>query len=281
MIDRFARLPAFLDSRSRRVRVGPTGEGVPALLTHFDWTTPTPVCIWLHGRTVNKELDAGRYVRWLKAGIAACAIDLPGHGERLEADFHSPQRTLDVLDQVIPEIDQVVQALGAPEFGGAFDMDRIAIGGMSAGGMAVLRRLCDPHPFTCAAVEGTSGDLAGLYFVRSTNAATASWQVAHNPARVARLDPMKHLTSWRPIPLLTLHSERDELVPVATQRRFINALRMNYRERGTDESLVTFHTWPETGAPQEHAGFGRFGNDAKNLQTEFLAMHLRSTPPNL
>lgn len=272
MIERFARLPASLEARARRVRLGPTH--VPALLAHPDWSGPAPVCIWMHGRTVHKELDAGRYVRWLKAGIAACAIDLPGHGERLDEEFHSPRRTLDLLDAAIPEVDHVVGALASPEFGGVFDLERVAIGGMSAGGMVTLRRLCEPHPFVCAAVEGTTGDLAGLYLSRERDG--AAWPMKHDPARVARLDPMRHLHGWRPIPMLALHSEKDELVPVATQRRFVDALRAHYRARGADEALINFHTWPETGAPQEHAGFGRFGNDAKNLQTEFLARHLRA-----
>lgn len=271
MIERFAKLPASLSAQARRVRLGPTQ--VPALLAHPDWKTPAPVCIWLHGRTVHKELDAGRYARWLKAGIATCAIDLPGHGERLDVDFHSPKKTLDLLDAAIPEIDHVVDALGAAEFAGAFDLARMAIGGMSAGGMVTLRRLCDPHPFVCAAVEGTTGDLAGLYLSRERDAA-AAWPVRHDPARVARLDPMQHLATWRPIPLLALHSEADAIVPFETQRRFVDSLRGHYRERGADEGLIRLHTWPETGAPQEHAGFGRFGNDAKNLQTEFLAAAL-------
>lgn len=254
------------------MRLGPTQ--VPALLAHPDWKTPAPVCIWLHGRTVHKELDAGRYVRWLKAGIATCAIDLPGHGERLDADFHSPKKTLDLLDAAIVEIDHVVDALAAAEFAGAFDLARMAIGGMSAGGMVTLRRLCEPHRFACAAVEGTTGDLAGLYLSRERDAA-AAWPVRHDPDRVARLDPLQHLSTWRPIPLLVLHSEADAIVPFETQRRFVDSLHGHYRAQGADEAMIRLRTWPETGAPQEHAGFGRYGNDAKNLQTEFLVSHLR------
>lgn len=273
MIERFAKLPASLEAKARRVKLGPTQ--VPALLAHPDWERPAPVCIWMHGRTVTKELDAGRYVRWLKAGIAACAIDLPGHGERLNIEYHSPKKTLDLLGEAIPEIDHIVEALSDPAFGGVFDLDRMAIGGMSAGGMVTLRRLCDPHPFVCAAVEGTSGNLAGLYIARSEpGSATASWPIAHDPARIAPLDPMQHLDDWKPIPLLALHSERDEIVPVAAQRGFIDALRVRYAAMGADPETIEFTTWPETGAPQEHAGFGRFGNDAKNMQTEFLAKHL-------
>jgi hypothetical protein len=33
-------------------------------------------------------------------------------------------------------------------------------------------------------------------------------------------------------------------------------------------------TWPSTGAPHEHLGFGRVANDAKNLQTAFFKRHL-------
>jgi len=77
-IERFSRLPSSLASRAKSVRFG----DVPALLAHPDWETPAPVVLWMHGRTVSKELDPGRYLRWVRAGIAACAVDLPGHGER-------------------------------------------------------------------------------------------------------------------------------------------------------------------------------------------------------
>ena len=45
-------------------------------------------------------------------------------------------------------------------------------------------------------------------------------------------------------------------------------------EEGVAESLVELHTWDETGAPEEHIGFGRFSNDAKNMQTAFFVKHL-------
>ena len=243
---------------------------MPALLAHPDWTRPAPTVIWMHGRTVNKELDSGRYIRWLKAGLAACAIDLPGHGERLDERMHSPAHTLDLLEGVIPEIDHVVEALADPAWKGTFDLDRLALGGMSAGGMATLRRLCDEHPFVCAAVEATTGNLAGLY-----QRTDRPWPVQHDPARVARLDPMQHLSGWKPIPLLALHSEGDRVVPAAVQREFIEALRGQYKVKGADPSLIEFTAWDQTGAPLEHAGFGRFGNDAKNLQTEFLSRWLK------
>src|SRR5512142_2488603 len=108
MIERFARFPAYLAERSRSVRL--PGD-IPALLAHPDWERPAPTVLWLHGRTVSKELDPGRYLRWVRAGIAACAIDLPGHGERSGERLHDPGRSLELIGRTVADIDIVVGAL--------------------------------------------------------------------------------------------------------------------------------------------------------------------------
>jgi dipeptidyl aminopeptidase/acylaminoacyl peptidase len=265
VIERFSRFPAALASQARAHRFG----DVPALLAHPDWESPVPVVIWLHGRTVNKELDPGRYLRWLRAGIATCAIDLPGHGERPSADLQSQRRTLEVIEQVRDEIDLVAHSLGDARFRGVFDLDRLGIGGMSAGGMATLRRLCDPHRFTCAAVEGTTGNLAAHF--------EGARPGIHDPQRLAENDPIGHLGAWRPIPLLVIHSEADRIVPFGSQRGFVEALVAHYRNQGADPLQIELLTWPQTGAPDEHLGFGRYSNDAKNAQTAFFQRHFGLT----
>jgi len=266
------KLPRSLAQRSRFARFG----DVPVLLAHPNWQRPAPVVLWMHGRTARKETDPGRYLRWVRAGVAACAIDLPGHGQRRIDDWDHPTHSLDVVEQVLTEIDRVVEALAAPEYeSGAdplFDLDRVGIGGMSAGGMATLRRLCEPHSFRCAAVEATTGDLDALYFRREGE---PGWPVNHDPERVAALDPMQHLNAFAPLPLLVMHSEGDELVPWAGQRAFVGALQARYEDAGADPGLIEVKTWPETGSPYEHAGFGRFASEAKTIQTEFLSRHLR------
>ena len=58
------------------------GKVVPAMVVRPEEPTGSdPLLIWIHGRTTNKELDAGRYLRLMRRGIACCALDLPGHGE--------------------------------------------------------------------------------------------------------------------------------------------------------------------------------------------------------
>lgn len=281
MIERFAGFPEALARQARTLRLG--SEAIPALLVHPDWTTPAPTVLWLHGRTASKETDPGRYLRWMRAGLAVCAPDLPGHGERPGAHFQQPQHTIDLLARTIPEIDQMLEALADPALGsavgvptptpeGLFDLDQLAVGGMSAGGVAVLRRLCDEHPFVCAIVEGTTGCLEALL-----SAAGLSPQTPPGHARLVDLDPVEHLGTWRPIPLLALHSEADRVVPVASMRRFIERLQRHYADLGADPAMVQFITWPRTGAPEEHVGFGARSNEAKNIQTAFLRRHLRAT----
>jgi len=270
---RFASLPRALAERAVWTKLGPQSD-IPSLLAHPDlgWNapgaTPTqrPIVLWMHGRTANKELDPGRYLRWIRAeggGIAACAIDLPWHGERVDESKHGSEFTLRMVERMLVEIDRVVESLGDPRFNGAFDTTRIGIGGMSAGGMATLVRLCAPHRFACAAVEATAGDFSIM-----------KGHKFHVDELVERFNPITHLDAWQPIPLLALHSRADKWVPVAAIENFTNTLRERYATLGADPAMVELVTWESTGAPEEHIGFGRHSNDAKNRQTEFFVRSL-------
>ena len=250
-------LPQSVLALSRFVRLG---DGVPALLVHphLDRATgraarPAPVLVWMHGRTVTKELDPGRYLRLARAGIASCALDLPGHGERLDAALQDPARTLEVVERMAGELDGVLADL---ERSGEHEGCRRALGGMSAGGMAALVRLCRPHGFDAALLECTTGSWR--------------WQRSRamfDPVRVAAMDPLGHLAGWRDIPVLALHNAGDEWVPVEGQREFVAAVRAR-AERPGQVRMVEYEA---TGAPQEHAGVGRRAAEAKDEATAFLA----------
>lgn len=265
MDTRFAQLPQSLQDRSKTMRLG---DDVPALVAHPDPESGSivPAVLWMHGRTVNKELDPGRYLRWIRAGIGAIALDLPGHGDRYEVSYQGPARTLDLITQATGEIDGVLDSIRTL---GGFDMSRLIIGGMSAGGMVTLSRLCSPHPFLGACVEGTTGNLRDLYSP-PPGMPGRPWPVEHDRDDVARLDPIQNLDGFRPIPLLALHNEGDEMVPIAGQRKFLDALRAHYESQGADPGMIELRTFHDTGAPGEHAGFGKYANDAKNMQLAFI-----------
>ncbi len=252
-------LPASVREKARFE----TFAGVPALVVHPSFAPDgaflgerPPVLFWMHGRTANKELDPGRFLRLVRAGIATVSLDLPGHGAREDLALQQPERTLEAVERMAGEIDSVVEAALAT---GWFDDARMALGGMSAGGMATLVRLSRAHSFRAACVECTTGSFA--------------WQrnrAMFEPERAARLDPIQHLDGWRAIPLLVLHNTLDEWVAVEGQREFVEAL----RARGLAKDVV-MHEYAETGAPHEHSGFGRFAADAKDRQTAFLVRELR------
>jgi dienelactone hydrolase len=258
MTDLAAGMPSSLVRQARWERVA---GGIPALLVHPTWAPEDrrPLVIWMHGRTVTKEIDPGRYLRLMRAGLAVCAVDLPGHGERRDEALQDTRRTFEVVQTMVDELDEIVAAVGDRP---GFRADRVAIGGMSAGGMAALARLTRPHGFQCASVEATSG----------------SWSHQRHRAMfddVAReciddLDPIGHLDRWREIPLQAIHSKLDEWMAYDGQREFIDALRSRYAAPET----VDFVTFESTGAPFEHAGFGRMASEAKNAQRDFLARWL-------
>lgn len=256
-------LPTALRARARWVRLGPSN--VPALIAHPSAAGESaPLTIWLHGRTATKELDAGRYLRWIRAGIAACAIDLPGHGERFDPALQSAEATLDVVAQMVDEIDGVVDALlNQPTELGRFDAERLAIGGMSAGGMVTLARLCRPHRFRCATVEATTGSWRW-------QSHRAMWK----PELAAQLNPIDHVGTWRDIPLQAIHARHDEWVALAGQEEFLDAVRHSSSHPDQIELVVYDHT----GAPNEHIGFGRRASEAKDAQLAFLKRWLGDNP---
>ncbi|MEO1008532.1 MAG: prolyl oligopeptidase family serine peptidase [Planctomycetota bacterium] len=263
------RLASALQERTRFTTLA---GGVPALLAHPDWRSRRPLVLWMHGRTSRKEIDSGRYLRYVRAGIAACAIDLPGHGDRYDASCQQPEGTLGMLERARGEVDGVLAELLGGEHAGMFDADRLAIGGMSAGGMVALRRLCEPHRFRCAAVEATTGCLETLYFPPEDQ--PRRWPTLHDRDRVRVVDPRAHLGGFEPLPLLAMHSEADAIVPFESQAGFVRDLRTHYEARSAAASLVEFVHWSETGADSEHMGFGRHAHEAKLRHVEFLVGHL-------
>ena len=259
MVDLAEQMPSMLRERARWERVGT--NAIPVMLAHPDWDTGVrvPIVLWMHGRTVNKELDPGRYLRWIRAGIGVCAIDLPGHGERFDASQQEPEAALDVILQMTNEIDQVVSALAELD---AFNLQRMGIGGMSGGGMAAIARLCQPHSFCCASVEAASGSWADQQHRPMFDHCDAK--------QISKLDPLQRLDQWREIPFQAIHAQHDEWVAYEGQARFIEALRSRYEQ----PKLVKMITYERTGAQYEHAGFGKFAADAKNRQAAFFVRQL-------
>lgn len=248
-------LPSALRARAQWRRLGPSR--IPALIVAAKTADdrPAPAVLWMHGRTARKEIDPGRALRFMRAGIAFCAVDLPGHGERFDAALQHPRHTLDLVLQMRDEIDEITEALAGVE---GIDVARLGIGGMSAGGMATLSRLCAPHSFLATSVEATTGSWEHQRHREMFEGRTED-EIAPN-------DPIRNLDGWREIPVQALHARHDAWVALEGQQAFIDAL----RERSAHPETVELVVYDETGAPFEHAGFGRFASDAKSRQRDFF-----------
>ncbi len=262
MSERFDALPSALRQQASLAMCG----AVPTLLVQPEGIESAPdrppLLLWIHGRTTFKEFDPGRYLRLMRRGIAVCAMDLPGHGERFDPRFQKAAHVIEAVLAAADEIDSVsrfaVDRLGA-------DPGKIAIGGMSAGGMVAISRLCSPHQYAAGVLEATSGNWSELPMAAEVDSATIDM--------IHRADPIRHLAQWRPIPLLAIHARLDSWIPFEGQWRFLDAA-----EAKGPASLVTRVAYDRTGAPGEHAGFGSMSADAKERQTAFLTDHLLRRP---
>ena len=233
---------------------------VPALVMSRD-ETPRPFLLWMHGRTANKELDPGRYLRFVRRGINVCAVDLPGHGERFAKSMQEAEGAFRIVQQMSAEIDGVMRSLRNNP---SFDHRRAAIGGMSAGGMAVIGRLIHQHPFKAAILEATMGQWRSQRHHAMFNQLT--------DPQFNELNPADHLDNWQEIPLLAFHARHDQWVPYAAQNEFISRLKQKY----ATPDQIEFVTFDHTGAPKEHVGFGRESAFVKEIQVDFLARVLQA-----
>ena len=266
MYEPYDTLPQALRKRSRLERLGPTD--VPALLIEPEGTPPRsgpPAVLWLHGRTAWKEVDPGRFLRLMRAGIAVIAPDLPGHGQRFDATLQDSRNVLEVIRIMLDELDSVAGA-GLAQLGA--DPMRTGIGGMSAGGMVAIARLTRPHTWRCAALEATTGSWA--------HQRSRPMFARRDSASIAAIDPINHLSMWRPIPVLAVHSKADEWVDWEGQSAFLDSV-----ARQGDPELVERLVFDRTGAEHEHVGFGRFSAEVKERERSFFLEHLADGRPGL
>ena len=254
MKSRFDTLPSRLQACSEELEIA----GVPCLLVR-EGDTPRPFLFWMHGRTADKELDPGRYLRCVRKGIHVCAVDLPGHGQRFDPRLQKVDNVLDLILQMSDEIDGVLEGL---DLVGGFELQKAALGGMSAGGLVTITRLLREHQFQATVLEGTGGAWEHL---RSTPICSGL-----SDAEFSARNPMYQLDNWKDIPVKAFHNRHDERIPFSTEEDFIEAL----QRKSKNPEHIELVSFDYSGAPEEHMGFGRESAFVKEVQVEFLAQHL-------
>jgi len=208
----------------------PTSEGFAPALLHFQrgGTRFRGTVLVYHGFAASKDVQGKECEALARAGMLAVAVDAVGHGERRFPDLEHRVQLHDMLDLVnrsaseLPSIVSALEALLGTRAG------RFGVTGISMGGyIAWAAPSREPRLQAVVPVLGSP-----------------DWSIG------ARLDdPLLELSpnlapqSFAPRALLALNAGRDQSVPPAASRTFVDELRPLYREA---PDRLDYREYPES-----------------------------------
>jgi acetyl esterase/lipase len=231
-------------------------------------SSPPPLFVWIHG---------GGWSRGDKADINPSIIELSGDGIAV-ASLNYRLGGVSLHPRQVQDLKGGIRWLRANAGRYGYDPERIAVGGGSAGGhLALLLGLSGG----VAALEGEIGgnlsessrvqaivDLYGPSELEAYTEARPKFRRRKSDELLRSASPLSYLSSDDP-PVLILHGEQDQAVPVAQSR----LLHERYVQVGLDSELHIL------------AGAGHGGKPFKDSQThrwikEFLQKHLQVPTPH-
>ncbi len=195
------------------------GLEIPALVTVPNGEGPFPVVVNPHGGPIAR--DFWGFDLWAQMlAYHGYAVIQPqfristGFGRKLlEAGY--AQWGLTMQDDLEDGVTYMVKR-------GLADPDRVAIFGWSYGGYAAtVGAFRDPNPFHCA-ISGAG--VADVPYFRAWLADNGTFLEKAYRGTVDGLNPLDHIDSVD-VPLLVIHGDIDERVPVAESRKLVRKLK--------------------------------------------------------
>lgn len=222
-----------------RIERHEVGDGGLAALS-FSTRDGAPLVFVLHGMLSRKERHLDLCLRLADAGFRAVAFDAPNHGERttsLTTALYGDRQSAEFLAAFIPTVTGAVADVAT--LAGYFGAERYGVVGHSMGGYEAIHcALADPR---AAAVVNVSGSI-----VSEEGAVTTA-----EMAEVVRAgDILARAAELRPRPVLLLHGDADETVPVAGARRLYAALTAAYADVPDAVALQEFAGWGHDWRPE-------------------------------
>lgn len=221
-----------------------------------------PLVFVLHGLLSRKERHLDLCLRLAQAGFAAVALDAPHHGDRSDEQTSSLYGDRTALAFLLTFADAVQGAVRDIQIlADYFKATRYGLVGHSMGGYtAVHAAMADKR---AAAVVNVSGAIE----VDAASSPAVRMLVASSP-QVASLLASANLAGRAgelyPRPVLLLHGDADETVPVAGARRLHQALQTAYAQTPDGVTL------------REFAGAGHeFRPEMADAAVQFLAQWLK------
>ncbi len=191
-----------------------------------------PIVFVQHGLGSRKERHLDLCLRLAEAGFLACSLDARHHGDRATREMRqrlSDIRTMEFLETFSETITGTVEDIAAAAT--YFEARSYAIIGHSMGGFVALQTtLADPR-VSCVV------SIAGALVLAPPEGANYAPNVAE---ALRRGDPAEHAAGFYPRPVLLLHGNDDETVPVFGSIRLRDALTSVYAVRPERLRLIEY-----------------------------------------
>lgn len=201
--------------------------------------TPRPLVFVAHGLLSRKERHIELCLDLARAGFLACTLDARHHGERATPEAEaglSGEMNAAFLAAFAEAVVGTVEDLGT--LADYFERDRYGVVGHSMGGFIALKAaVTDPRAAVIVSIAGNP-DWAGLV-------PPGARLTPEQRAWLLRESPLALRDRFRPRPLLLLHGNPDEVVPVYGARALHAALRPRYDAE--DPSRLALIEYPGAG----------------------------------
>lgn len=255
-----------------RVEIDSPDGSLPGYLIPAHTHAPAPVVIFYNGFDVTKEILYGIIGKeFADRGIACLVIDTPGTGEPLRLRGVASRPDYEVPTSAIVDYLQTRDDL---------DPTRIGLLGISLGGYYAPRGAAYEPRITACAAWGGVYDYGAVWQHRwaaaSPTISVPFWQLpwvmgtdtmAQALARVTQwtlADALPHLTQ----PLLIVHGEHDQAIPVQDARRA-------HAAAGSTDKQLRIFTQAEGGAEHVNADDP---DPARQLIADWFADRLHTIP---
>jgi len=208
------------------------GDDLTFIQVEPSTTVDLPLVIVLHGLRSSKENYLETSYRLAQRGFRAVTMDLRMHGERDLADVRDAnleasyvQTMLGIIEKSVGDVATVVSHFGA---------QKAAIHGISLGGViSFAALLADPRIQVAAVAMGTP-DWGGMLEMMGLTRQHPMFDT------IDAMSPLSRASAIATRPLLMLHGDVDETVPIDGVRKLRQKLEPLYREKAELLELVEY-----------------------------------------
>lgn len=193
-------------------------------------------------------MHGGGHTKWdvdlaalemLPQGVSLLSFDLWMHGDRIPPSGKPTERTADrflnSMERCAHDLFTVVDYLRNDPL---LDVDHVGLHGYSHSANVALVAIGMGLPVhACLSIAG-AGDLAALFAYLAHRVDTPSVEITREMekerARFMRLNPLHHVDSFPPCPIMMVHGLHDVLAPFSAHFALYEALLPHYRSQAGD-----------------------------------------------